>query len=75
MERTVLWFAKFNGADLKGANFTDADLSQGGFLRLPIFPARTSRGRISTAPISSGAIGIADAKGIDQAVNLDRALR
>ncbi len=74
MERTVLWFAKFNGADLKGANFTDADLSRADFSGADISGADFTRADLDGANFV-GAIGIADAKVIDQAVNLDRALR
>ena len=74
MERAVLWFAKFTGADLKGANFTDADLSRADFAGADISGADFTRADLDGANFV-GAIGIAGAKGLDQAVNLDRALR
>lgn len=74
MERAVLWFAKFTGADLKGANFTDADLSRADFAGADISGADFTRADLDGANFV-GAVGIAEAKGLDQAVNLDRALR
>ena len=74
MERAVLWFAKFTGADLKGANFADADLSRADFAGADISGADFTRADLDGANFV-GAIGIAQAKGLDQAVNLDRALR
>jgi uncharacterized protein YjbI with pentapeptide repeats len=74
MERAVLWFAKFNGADLKGTNFTDADLSRADFSGANIAGADFTRADLDGANFV-GAIGVGDAKGLDQAVNLDRALR
>jgi uncharacterized protein YjbI with pentapeptide repeats len=74
MERAVLWFAKFKGADLTGTNFTDADLSRADFAGADIAGADFTRADLDGANFV-GAIGIAQAKGLDQAVNLDRALR
>ncbi|MBS0232400.1 MAG: pentapeptide repeat-containing protein [Proteobacteria bacterium] len=74
MERAVLWFAKFKGADLTGANFTDADLSRADFSGADISGTDFARADLDGANFV-GAIGIAQAKGLDQSVNLDRALR
>ena len=74
MERAVLWFAKFTGADLKGANFKDADLSRADFAGADISGADFTHADLDGANFV-GAIGIAEVKGLDQAINLDRALR
>jgi uncharacterized protein YjbI with pentapeptide repeats len=74
MERAVLWFANFTGADLHGVNFTDADLSRANFSGADLTGADFSRADLDGANFV-GAIGIAAAKGLDEAVNLDRALR
>ena len=74
MERAVLWFAKFTGADLHGANFANADLSRADFSGADLTGADFSRADLDGANFV-GAIGIGEAKGLDQAVNLDRAQR
>lgn len=74
MERAVLWFAKFTGADLKDANFKNADLSRADFAGADISGADFTRADLDGTNFV-GAIGIAEAKGLDQAINLDRALR
>lgn len=74
MERAVLWFAKFNGAELKGTNFSGADLSRADFSGADISGADFTHADLDGANFV-GAIGIAHARGLDQAVNLDRALR
>jgi uncharacterized protein YjbI with pentapeptide repeats len=74
MARAVLWFAKFNGADLKRTNFSSADLSRADFSGADISGADFSRADLDGANFV-GAIGISQARGLDQAVNLDRALR
>lgn len=74
MQRAVFWFAKFNGADLKGADFTDADLSRADFSGANLAGADFTRADLDGANFV-GAIGIAQAKGLDQAINLDRATR
>lgn len=74
MERTMLWFAKFKGADLRGVNFRESDLSRADFAGADISGADFTRADLDGANFV-GAIGVRQAKGIDQAVNLDRALR
>jgi len=74
LQRAVLWFAKFNGADLKDTNFMDADLSRADFSGANIAGADFTRADLDGANFV-GAIGVSQAKGLDQAVNLDRALR
>lgn len=74
MSRAVLWFARFNGANLKGTDFTDADLSRADFSGADISGADFTRADLDGANFV-GAIGIAEAKGLDQSVNLDRAVR
>ncbi|RUP08729.1 pentapeptide repeat-containing protein [Hyphomicrobium sp.] len=74
MERTVLWFAKFSGANLRGVNFRDADLSRADFAGADIAGADFTRADLDGANFV-GAIGIAEAKGLEQAINLDRAQR
>jgi uncharacterized protein YjbI with pentapeptide repeats len=74
MERAVLWFAKFTGADLTGTRFVDADLSRADFAGADLSGADFARADLDGANFV-GAKGLADVKGLDQAVNLDRALR
>ncbi|HVZ05816.1 pentapeptide repeat-containing protein [Hyphomicrobium sp.] len=74
MQRTVLWFAKFTGADLTGANFTDADLSRADFAGADVAGADFTRANLDEANFV-GAKGIADAKGLHDAINFDRAYR
>jgi uncharacterized protein YjbI with pentapeptide repeats len=74
MERAVLWFAKFNGADLRNTNFTDADLSRADFSGANLSGADFTHADLDGANFV-GAIGIGEAKGLDQAVNLSRAVR
>lgn len=74
MERTVLWFAKFKGADLTGTNFSEADLSRADFAGADVSGADFTHADLDGANFV-GAIGIGEAKGLDQAVNLDKALR
>jgi len=57
MQRTVPWFAIFTGADLSGANFTDAPTCRGSILPPPIFQGLISRGPTSTAQTSSAQKG------------------
>lgn len=74
MRRAVLWFAKFTGADLKGARFVDADLSRADFAGADLTGADFKHANVDGTNFV-GAKGIAAAKGLDQAVNLDKALR
>lgn len=74
MERAVLWFAKFTGADLKGVNFRDADLSRADFAGADISGADFTGADLDGANFV-GAIGVTEVKGLDRAINLDRALR
>lgn len=74
MRRAVLWFAKFTGADLKGARFVDADLSRADFAGADLTGADFTHANVDGTNFV-GAKGIAAAKGLDQAVNLDKALR
>jgi uncharacterized protein YjbI with pentapeptide repeats len=74
MRRAVLWFAKFTGADLKGARFVDADLSRADFAGADLSGADFTHANVDGTNFV-GAKGIAAAKGLDQAVNLDKALR
>jgi len=74
MERAVLWFAKFTGANLRDVNFRDADLSRADFAGADISGADFTRADLDGANFV-GAIGIAEAKGLGQAINLDRAQR
>jgi uncharacterized protein YjbI with pentapeptide repeats len=74
MQRTVLWFVKFTGADLTDANFTDADLSRADFAGADLAGANFAHADLDGANFV-GAKGLADAKRLDEAVNLDRALR
>jgi len=74
MQRAVLWFAKFTGADLTGANFTDADLSRADFAGADVSGADFTRADLDEANFV-GAKGVEDAKGLDQSVNLHRAVR
>ena len=74
MRRAVLWFAKFTGADLSGAQFVDADLSRADFAGADISGADFTRANVDGANFV-GAKGLAAAKGLDQSVNLDKALR
>jgi uncharacterized protein YjbI with pentapeptide repeats len=74
MQRTVMWFAKFTGADLTGADFTDADLSRADFAGADISGAVFTRANLEGVNFV-GVKGLQDAKGLDQSINLDRALR
>jgi uncharacterized protein YjbI with pentapeptide repeats len=74
MQRTVLWFAKFTGADLTGANFTDADLSRADFAGADVSGADFTRANLDEANFV-GVKNLAEAKGLDQSVNLDRTHR
>jgi uncharacterized protein YjbI with pentapeptide repeats len=74
MERAVLWFGKFNGADLTGANFRTADLSRANFSGADVSGADFTQADLDGANFV-GAIGLAQAKGLDQAFNYDRAQR
>jgi uncharacterized protein YjbI with pentapeptide repeats len=74
MQRTVMWFAKFIGADLTGADFTDADLSRADFAGADVSGANFTRANLDEANFV-GAKGLRNAKGLDQSVNLDRAIR
>ncbi|AGK56266.1 pentapeptide repeat protein [Hyphomicrobium denitrificans 1NES1] len=74
MQRTVMWFAKFTGADLTGADFTDADLSRADFAGADISGAVFTRANFEGASFV-GVKGIHEAIGLDQSINLDRALR
>lgn len=74
MQRTVLWFSKFTGADLRGVKFMDADLSRVDFAGADLSGVDFTRADLDGVNFV-GAKGLAEAKGLDQAVNLDRALR
>ncbi len=74
MQRAVMWFAKFTGADLRGTKFTDADLSRADFAGADVTDADFTRADLDGVNFV-GAKGLAEAKGLDHAVNLDRALR
>jgi uncharacterized protein YjbI with pentapeptide repeats len=74
MRRAVLWFAKFTGADLTGARFVDADLSRADFAGADLTGADFTHANVDGTNFV-GAKGIAAAKGLDQAVNFDKALR
>lgn len=74
MQRTVMWFAKFTGADLTGADFTDADLSRADFAGADISGAVFTRANFEGASFV-GVKGLHEAIGLDQSINLDRAVR
>jgi uncharacterized protein YjbI with pentapeptide repeats len=74
MQRAVLWFAKFTGADLTGAQFNDADLSRADFAGADLTGADFTHADLDGASFV-GAKGLAKAKGLDQAINFDRAKR
>ncbi len=74
MQRAVLWFAKFTGADLTGVDFTDADLSRADFAGADVSEANFAHANLDGVNFV-GAKGLSEAKGLDEAVNLDRALR
>jgi uncharacterized protein YjbI with pentapeptide repeats len=74
MQRTVLWFAKFTGADLTEVKFVDADLSRADFAGADVAGADFTNADLDGANFV-GANGLAEAKGLDRAINLDRALR
>ena len=74
MRRAVLWFAKFTGADLSGARFVEADLSRADFAGADLTGADFTHANVDGTNFV-GAKGLAAAKGLDQAVNLDKALR
>lgn len=74
MQRSVLWFAKFTGADLTGADFTDADLSRADFAGADVSGANFSQANLDGASLV-GVKGLHEAIGLDQSINLDRAIR
>jgi uncharacterized protein YjbI with pentapeptide repeats len=74
MQRTILWFAKFTGADLTNVDFTDADLSRADFAGADVSEANFTHANLDEVNFV-GTKGLSEAKGLDQAVNLDRALR
>jgi len=74
MQRAVLWFTKFTGADVTEVKFTDADLSRADFAGADVAGADFTGADLDGANFV-GAKGFAEAKGLDLAINLDRALR
>jgi uncharacterized protein YjbI with pentapeptide repeats len=74
MERAVLWFAKFTGADLTGTRFVEADLSRADFAGADLAGADFTGADLDGANFI-GAKGLEEAVGLDRAINLDRALR
>lgn len=74
MQRAVMWFAKFTGADLTGADFTDVDLSRADFAGADVSGANFSHANLEGASFI-GVKGLHEALGLDQSINLDRAVR
>jgi uncharacterized protein YjbI with pentapeptide repeats len=74
MRRTVLWFAKFTGADLTDAKFNDADLSRADFAGADLTGADFTHADVDGANFV-GAKGLSQAIGLDTAINLDKARR
>jgi len=69
-----LTFSKFVGADLRGANLTDADLSKVDLTGADLSGVDLTRANLYGA-VLTGVVGFDSVRGLDQAVNLDKAVR
>lgn len=69
-----LQFSKFIGADLSGANLTNADLSKVDLTGADLSGVDFTRADLYGA-VLTGALGLDKAKGLDLALNLDKAVR
>lgn len=72
--QAVLWFSRFNGADLRNVDFTGADLTSTDFSGADITGAVFTKADLDGANFI-GAQGFEAAIGIDKAVNLDKVRR
>lgn len=66
MYRAMLWFSRFNGADLRNVNFTDADLSNTDFSGADVSGANFAGADLYGANFKG-------ARGMDKAIGLDSA--
>lgn len=74
LSKSVAWFARFTGADLTNANFNGADLSRADFSGADLTNADFTEADLDGANFV-GAKGFDTVRGLDSAVNLDRAMR
>ncbi|MFN0219941.1 MAG: pentapeptide repeat-containing protein [Hyphomicrobium sp.] len=74
MTKSILWFARFTGADLTDANFSGTDLSRADFSGADLTNVDMSGADLDGANFS-GAIAFETVRGLDSAINLDRSRR
>lgn len=74
MTRAFLTFSRFNGADLRGVKFVDADLTKTDFSGADVTGADFTGADLSDANFT-GVHGLAQAKGLDKALNFDKLIR
>ena len=72
LNRAVLTFSRFVGADLRGADLSDTDLSKTDFAGADLAGADLSRADLYGANLV-GARGLDTVKGLDTVANLDKA--
>jgi uncharacterized protein YjbI with pentapeptide repeats len=72
--RSILTFSRLTGADAAGADFREADLSKVDFSGANVAGADFTRADFDGA-VLSGVKGLETAKGLKDALNLDKALR
>jgi len=73
-EKSVLQFARFTGADLTGADLRESDLSRADLTGADLTGARLDGADLDGA-VLTGVRGLDRAEGLDQALNLERAVR
>jgi uncharacterized protein YjbI with pentapeptide repeats len=71
MTHTLMWFARFTGANVKGAKFIGADLSNTDFAGADVTGADFTNADLDGANFA-GAIGLDQVVGWDKALNADR---
>lgn len=73
-EKSVLQFARFNGADLTGADLREADLSKADLTGADLTGARLDGADLDGAVLTD-VRGLDRAEGLDHVLNLERAVR
>lgn len=71
---SLLRFARFAGADLTGADFTGTDLARADLTGADVSGANFTRTNLY-GTVLTGVIGLDTAKGLDQAIDYDKATR
>lgn len=74
LPRSIMWFARLTGADLRGADLTEADLSRADLSGADLTGATVSGTDFDGANLA-GVRGLESAIGLQQARNLDKAVR